>query len=268
MHLSRKIRGVLGHSGYGKTVWLANSAAKAQRVLVLEGFKEKNEYDTQRIENFTALVKFFFRKPPRFRVSYYPLPCYRPCCKGKQSEFRHVCELVWAVGGNLRFVIEEAASYFPKRIVPQEFMFLATKGRHRQIDMDLSAQAPYYLPIEIRREMDELVCFHLSEDNDIEWVEGFPGAENIGADIKALPRLHYRHVFKEPPAIVRGRIEFRGERKTAEAAALPTVQQPEDPSDRAADIERSEPDQSRDSDGAAGKGRVPVLRDPGGSGNL
>ena len=208
MHLQREVVAVVGHSGYGKTLWSRDYASHAPRVLVLEGFSDKSEYDTRPIETFSELISFLKSRPPSFRVSYYPVPCFCEKCEGRESQFIHICEAVWAAGGDMLLVVEEAAAYFPRRRVSPQFMHIATKGRHKEISMLLVAQAPSYLPIEIRRESDRLIAFHLGEKNDRDWVKDYPGAGSAVADeLSMLPRLEYREIHKDGE-VLDGKIEL------------------------------------------------------------
>lgn len=211
MDLKRKTSLVVGHSGYGKGLWTAHELAGDERVLISNPFPDKVEFDAQRIVGFKNLLAFFKTAPAKFRVSYTPEMCVRPCCKGKRTEFIHLVELSWALK-NHRFVVDEIAAsrHLPrgKGTAPMQFIDMAVMGRHREVSLILTAQRPYYLPIEVRSESDELVCFQLTEPADLDWVAGYPGAKEYVGEISALPRLHYLKFTKEPRAMVRGRIDL------------------------------------------------------------
>lgn len=211
MDLRRKTSLVVGHTGYGKGLWTAHEVENDERLLISNPFPDKVEFGAQRIVGFDNLLKFFKGNPTRYRVSYTPQMCVRPCCKGKRTEFVHLLELSWALK-NHRLVIDEVAAsrHLPrgKGTAPMQFIDMATMGRHREVSPILLAQRPYYLPIEIRSESDELVCFQLTEPADLDWVSGYPGARDHVDEIAALPRFHYLKFTKEPPAVVRGRIEI------------------------------------------------------------
>lgn len=208
--LSRKVSLVVGHSGYGKGVWTGHAVAGCERLLISNPFPDKNEFDAQRIVGFKNLLEFFKAKPAKFRVAYTPEICTKPCCKGKRTDFIHLIELAWVIR-RLTFVVDEVAAsrHLPRRMpVPMAFIDMATMGRHREISMIMTAQRPYYLPIEIRSESDELVCFNLTEERDRDWIAGYPGAREIAEETSVLPRLAYLKFTKEPQRVTRGRLEL------------------------------------------------------------
>lgn len=211
MDLRRKTSLVVGHSGYGKGLWTTHELEGNERVLISNPFPDKVEFGAQRIVGFKNLLAFFKTRPAKFRISYTPEYCMRPCCKGKRTEFVHLLELSWALRNHTLVIDEAAASrHLPrgKGVAPMQFIDMATMGRHREISPIMTAQRPYYLPIEIRSECDELVCFNLTEPADLDWVAGYPGARDYVDEIAELPRLHYLKFTKEPSAVVRGRIEL------------------------------------------------------------
>lgn len=184
--LDREVVVVVGHTGYGKTLWTAGHARGLNRVLIVERWADKSEYGhVSRFSELRELIAFFERRPRTFRVSYYP---------ATMAEARYLWMLAWLVG-DLTVVIEEADTYFPRGVIPAEFIELTGRGRHRQISLVVVSRTPYRLPIEIRREADRLIAFHLAERRDRAWVADFPGSSaETAEEIRQLDRLEYRQI--------------------------------------------------------------------------
>lgn len=187
--LNREVLIVVGHTGYGKTLWTAAYARGIKRVLILERFSEKQEYgrDVVRFHDLRSLLVALQSKEANnehFRYSYYPT----------LEEFEIVCEAVWCTG-TMTLIGEEFDTYFRDRKVCWQCLEIMRRGRHREISLVEVTTNPYNLPIDCRREADRLIAFHLAEQRDRDWVVRFPGAnKDLGEEIRLLDRLEFRQV--------------------------------------------------------------------------
>lgn len=172
---------VTGETGSGKTTLVKAIAGHYKRVIFFERFPEKSEYGGEPCRTSVELYDRLAAKPPTFRLSYYPSDDAR--------ELPRLCRLAWAVGDVL-LVFEEADSYFPSGVVPDEFRWLATRGRHHRVSILAVSPAPYYLPKVLRREAQFVAAFSLSEESDRDWVAEYPGAGKEGARLISGLRKH------------------------------------------------------------------------------
>lgn len=220
---NRKIDAYVGHTGYGKTLLASANADGEERLIVVEGNTGafENDYNCDvHFETVDAGIRWFAAKrPTRFRASFTvepPEPKSKENPQGSEGTLPKLCDLVWQLQDPklnpseipIKLVVEEFDQYFLGGVCSPKLTHVALRGRHRQINMSMVSQAPYYIPIRFRREMDRMFAFHLSEDNDLEWVKRFPGSNREIADaVRAMDKLHYIEVGKHGQH-TRGRIEL------------------------------------------------------------
>lgn len=200
MSLKREIDLILGSPGYGKTSFAVPSTYRHNRVLILEGFTDEDEYSAARVDSLPELLAFFKTKPKKFRVSYNPNP----------REFNDILRLCWAAG-DMHLVIEEAGDYFKKGCnVSYELDQCLRKGRHRQLNMTFISQWPVSIPTDVRRAADKLVCFKLVSDIDRQWCAGFPGAtRDLPGEIEQLAKFEYLELTPDGKK-TKGKTKARG----------------------------------------------------------
>lgn len=221
---NRTIRAFVGHTGFGKTLLASSENDGEERLVVVEGSTGAFENDYNCDVHFETVKDgarwFAEKRPTRFRVSFSVEPPEKKSkffgTQDRRGGLPALCDLVWQLQDKalnpseapIKLVVEEFDQHFLDGYCDPKLVHVALRGRHRQINMDIVSQAPYYIPIKFRREMDKMFAFHLSEDNDLDWVKRFPGStKDVAETVKGLERLHYIEVEKNGQH-TRGRIEL------------------------------------------------------------
>jgi len=199
LKLNREVTLVFGKTGSGKTLFSRGFVRGKRRVIVVERWTDKNEYDARRLPELLDIVRFFKTKPAAFRVSYSPR---------NSEELETLLNIAWVIC-DVTVVVEEADTYFEKGGRPgRMFQEVVARGRHKEISLVLVSQNPSRMPKDARREADRLVTCLLVDRADREWCCDFPGASpEVDGQIKNLRPLEYLEILASGK-ITKGRVKI------------------------------------------------------------
>ncbi|MDD2773221.1 MAG: hypothetical protein PHP45_05945 [Elusimicrobiales bacterium] len=199
LKLNREVTLVFGKTGSGKTLFSRGFVRGKRRVIVVERWTDKNEYDARRLPELLDIVRFFKTKPAAFRVSYSPR---------NSDELETLLNIAWVIC-DVTVVVEEADTYFEKGGRPgRMFQEVVARGRHKEISLVLVSQNPSRMPKDARREADRLVTCLLVDRADREWCCDFPGASpEVDGQIKNLKPLEYLEILASGK-ITKGRVKI------------------------------------------------------------
>lgn len=171
---------VSGSSQFGKSYWAKRYIERARSVLVVDVLQEYRQLTAISGPGLADLADHFSRHRGRgFRLSY------QPCMQTRQNDFDMICRWAWEVGSMI-FVVEEASWYASAQWIPAEFENLVARGRHRGIELILTAQRPAQVPMLYRENATRLICFRTHEPNSIDYLRSWIRDQALIAE---LPRL-------------------------------------------------------------------------------
>ena len=107
--------------------------------------------------------------------------------------------------GSKCFFVEEAWKFLTPRTHPKEIEQWVCEARNYNGGAWFNAQRPGKLPEMVRSECSELVCFHLDEEDTLDW----PEQKGLNRDeIKTLPNFHFVARNIDSRAELRGRVKL------------------------------------------------------------
>jgi len=158
---------ITGSSQAGKSYWTKRYIAKAQRVLVVDHLQEYQDLTAIAGPGLRKLISFFTSFLPD-RPQSWAL-AYRPGVDSLLLDFDMICTWAWEIG-NLTFVIEEISWYASNNRMPPALANLVARGRHRGIQMIVTAQRPAQIPMLYRENATRLICFRCHEPNSLDYL--------------------------------------------------------------------------------------------------
>lgn len=163
---------ITGQTGSGKSTYARNYLANKTRVLIADAdFREYGALDFTQ-SGFDSLLDYLQAHKSFFRVSYTPRPW----------EYDLMCDAARVVG-DVTFVIEEC-DRFPDPRTCIEYDEIVSRGRHWGVSILAVSRFPAAIPIDLRREANQIIAFRHHEPADIEWY-----SKVIGKTAEQLPTL-------------------------------------------------------------------------------
>lgn len=174
--MQRDLAIILGKTGYGKSTWLMNFCKGYKRIFVFDPFAK---FPAQYLDDQAlceAHERGDFSDDKEFCVGSYRL---------------NDLELLGAFSfmhGKCILVIEECGFVFNKgERIPEWLSEIVFLGRHQQTSIAITAQAPVYIPIDLRSQAHRLISFWLTETRDLDWTEQYFG--DRVEEILTLPKF-------------------------------------------------------------------------------
>lgn len=172
--MQREVRFRLGPTGSGKTHGAIEEFQQCPRAIVAEaGF---DEFPAMRFAEFPDTVLYLerigaFQNPNvPFRVSYSP----------RLDERDLLFSLAWELG-NVWLYLDEADRFD----ISPAYDEIITRGRHKNISLNIMALRPYALPIDLRAQATRITCYRQTEKADVDWVRGRIG--DMALQLPSLP---------------------------------------------------------------------------------
>jgi DNA helicase HerA-like ATPase len=171
--MSREVVIILGKTGFGKSTWLAEYAARFTRLFAFDPFGKfpANYWDGDFI--IERAQDGNFEPGRKFRVGSYN---------------RNDLELLGALAflsGDCLFVIEEAGFIWGKgERIPDWLREIVFLGRHKNVSLAITAQRAAYIPIDLRSQANRLVTYWQTEMVDVGWLENY-----LGERVNEIPML-------------------------------------------------------------------------------
>lgn len=198
---------VFGKTGMGKTEWTKGYVRTLPRVLALDPMLEYDSF--QSFDDMTELVDHVKKyRTWKVRTEFAP-------------DFDLLTRTAWAVQDPERpyfsphgatLLIEEAARVIPPGLfkMPQAFVDIIYRGRHRLISVVIVSQRAHTVHIMPRSQWTRMIVFKQSEAQDVTWIRNVTG---FNLDARELGKLEYFDVT--PSGWKRRRINFAGDGKHA-----------------------------------------------------
>jgi hypothetical protein len=196
---------VAGKRGSGKTWWIQHWINEAEpRLLVLDPFDKDFVGVRRRVDYAEALAEFretADRGAERGR--YIPLrrrivpswghldpdAKYSGNCRDYAEKFMDAIVEACPPGApplNVRLVLDELSLYVGRNIRGTAFETLVLQGRRMGVSMIVATQRTMRIPVEMRSEVTDMLCFNASLEGDVEVYEefGMVDAEEVAPSLK------------------------------------------------------------------------------------
>lgn len=171
----REIVIITGKTGYGKSTWLALYCSGKRRIFAFDPFRKFPATYLTEEEILAGVNRGDFEQGKEFAVASHNLPDL---------------ELIGALSflcGDCLLVIEECGFVWRKgEGIPEWLREIVLLGRHKNVSLAVTAQAPIFIPIDLRSQAHRFVSFRVTEQRDIDWTQQYLG-ERV-AEISELPR--------------------------------------------------------------------------------
>jgi len=175
--MEREIVGVFGRTGYGKTLWARHYVADKPRLFI---YDPKHDPDVLESEDWGGaqwirqISEVADGLPETFAIGI-----------SDPDQIDDFVSLAMRTG-NAYLVLDEAATLFPLRApISPSIRTMIFEGRHSALSTVIVAQRPFYVPIDLRSQIDRCVSFRQTEKRDVEFFSLFFS----DAQIDALPTL-------------------------------------------------------------------------------
>ena len=176
---SRKVIGIVGKAGSGKS-YLANTLSKKfERVFLIDSDKD---FDGYVCFNFKQVKKFFdvfgYTNEKPFRIV---------CRFEDENEIDKIFEFSWSLENCI--IVADEFEYFIQHET-KNFHRVMFQGRHRQVSMIVIGQRFVQFPAELRSTFTTVISFQQSEPLDLQ------RALNYGFNIEELQKVEqYKYLF-------------------------------------------------------------------------
>lgn len=123
----------------------------------------------------------------RFRIAYVP------DTSDLEAEINRVSALAYAVG-NVTLFVDELDLYCSAQKCPEKLRMLAIQGRHRNVSLIGIAREPQNIPVAVRSQATDIVCFRYFDPRALDWFRqsGCDGSERV-RDLKGYDYMHWRN---------------------------------------------------------------------------
>lgn len=169
----RRVLGVMGRTGYGKSVWTRQYVAGEKRLFVYDPLASYDVKYCDADELASMHDWGAFDRGRGFRVGLH------------KPEDVDVLGSIAMLAGDCKLVLEECSTILESRkplpVWARNIVFL---GRHQGVDLVAVAQRAASIPIDMRSQLHRVVTFAQSERDDTQWLKSwFP------EDWDSLPML-------------------------------------------------------------------------------
>jgi hypothetical protein len=195
---------VAGVRGSGKTYWIQKWINEAEpRLLVLDPFDKDFAGIRRRLDYRRAIAELRETAdkgaqsdryiPQRRRIvpewgHLDPEAKFKGNCRDYADRFMEAVVEACPTGApplNIRLVLDELSLYVGRNIRGTAFETLVLQGRRMGVSMIVATQRTMRIPIEMRSEVTEMLCFHAHLRGDVETYEEF-GWEEAETEAKTL----------------------------------------------------------------------------------
>lgn len=155
---------ILGMSRSGKSFLGRQCMDNYPRVVVIDIMAEYKGYET--VKTIPKLVKRLreLKGESKFFLVYQ----FGLSQKNKEETFNQICELIFYFG-NIHLNIEEVDKYCSSHFIPEWLENLLRRGRHQNISLTMSTQAPCNLNKMCVKQADHIFIGMLKEVNDVNY---------------------------------------------------------------------------------------------------
>jgi hypothetical protein len=168
----------VGKTGMGKTVWARQFLHDKPRCIIMD---PQDEYRGVLFSEPDPMLDFLEKNPHTFRVRTDRVDLLDVLCRASMGVGR-----VWLVIDESQRALP--GSGFP---LPDAFLDVLYRGRHRNVNVLLIAQRASTINIAARSQWTRIISFRQTETQDTKWIEGQAGEPLALAD---LPQFGYYDV--------------------------------------------------------------------------
>ena len=161
---SREIVMVIGRTGQGKSIWTRIYSKPFKRVFAFDPLREfRANYVTEE-----GLIKLhdesLLSADHNMRIGVSDI-----------DSIDLLGSLAF-VHGNAWLIIEEGGFIFPNGSRSPNWLREACfLGRHRELNILITAQRPTSIPVDLRSQASRVICFNQREQNDMKWLDSYYG---------------------------------------------------------------------------------------------
>lgn len=186
---------ILGMSRSGKSYLGRMCADNYPRVLVIDIMGEYQDCDTVKsLPQLILKLKQLQNKSSFFLVYQFGLSE-----KNKDETFNQICQLAFYFK-NLHVNIEEVDKYCTSHLIPEWFENLLRRGRHQNISITMSTQAPCNLNKMCVKQADHIFIGMLKELNDVKYASNLMMGQRENL-LKLNPREFLHEYMREIKSI-------------------------------------------------------------------
>ncbi len=172
---------VLGKRGQGKSTWIKNTLPALPSFLLYDTLGEHQ--GANYFNRPEEVLKYFGNFPD------YGAPGYKAIFRPRGIAWRDAEPMEWCCRfsyalGNLALIIEEVDAFTGANMYPRALGDMINFGRHRNVDLIVSARRAALVPRLLTSQASDFVLFNMTEVRDIKWV-----GETLGESMDRLRDL-------------------------------------------------------------------------------